>query len=318
MYPEVSVVIPTYNTARFIADAIDSALAQSYKPSEIIVIDDGSSDNTREVITHYGDKIKYIYQSNAGPASARNKGVKEARGEWIAFLDSDDYWDKDHLELLLKHAQDHPDASLIYCGKKWVDMDGKLIQDSFEQTQFPSGWIFKDMFTANYISSTSVVLVKKGIFIELGGFDKQLRIAEDYDLWIRIAAVSPICGVPIYTLNYRRHENNLTLQTVEQYKADLIVLEKAQKMIRSQMVDRQNNPEIIDIRMRMKQFYMDIVLFMFSISEFKELRSFGLDALKHRYISIPLLMRWLLSWLPEKTLLSMKKIYQRFRIHNGG
>lgn len=311
MKQEVSVVIPAYNSARFVSEAIDSALSQSFKPLEVIVVDDGSRDGTRSVIERYGDKVRYIYQSNAGPAAARNKGVREAKSEWIAFLDSDDYWDIRHLEMLLKHARDHPDASLIYCGKKWVDKDGKLIQNSFEQTQFPSGWIFKDLFTANYISSTSVVLVKRAIFIKLGGFDEQLRIAEDYDLWLRISAIEQIRGVPIYSVNYRRHDSNLTLQAIGRFKGVLAALENAQGMMRQKLVDKRNNPESIDVYIRMKQFYDDVAIGLFYLGEYKELRSLGEDAIRNCYITKSLLIRWILSWIPQRVLTYLREIYRK-------
>ncbi len=311
MNPEVSVVIPAYNAARFIAMAIDSALAQSYKPSEIIVVDDGSQDNTQSIVEQYANKVKYIHQTNAGPAAARNMGVREAKGEWIAFLDSDDYWNRDHLKLLLKHARDHPEAALIYCGKKWVDRDGKLIKDSFDQTKFPSGWIFKDLFKANYISSTSVVLVKRAIFIKLGGFDEQLRIAEDYDLWIRISAFEQICGVPICSVNYRRHDSNLTLQTIGRFKGVLAVLEHAQIMMKQKLVDKRNNPESIDAYIRMKQFYDDAAIGMFYLGEYKKLRSLGVDAIRNCYITKSLLIRWILSWIPQRVLTYLREIYRK-------
>jgi glycosyltransferase involved in cell wall biosynthesis len=307
---EVSVVIPAYNAARFIGTAIDSALAQSYRPSEIIIIDDGSHDNTRSVVEKYNGIVKFIYQVNAGPAAARNRGIREASCEWIAFLDSDDYWDSEHLELLVKNADSNRDAALVYCGKKWVDEHGTLIQNSFEQTQFPSGWIFNDMFQANYISTTSVVLVRRDIVLKLGGFNETLRIAEDYDLWLRIAAISPICGVQSYTLNYRRHDSNLTLQSVRQCKSDLIVLDNAATMVQKGLVAAQNMPEQIDIRKRMKQSYTDAAIGMFYLGSFKDLRSLGLVAKKNRSLTGPLLIRWTLSWLPERFLIGLKKIYR--------
>jgi glycosyltransferase involved in cell wall biosynthesis len=313
MYPEISVVIPAYNAERFIASAIDSVLSQTVSPMEIIVVDDGSRDNTRLIVERYNDTVKYFHQTNAGPSAARNRGVREARGEWIAFLDSDDYWDKNHLDLLLKNAQDHPDGVLIYCGKKWVDKDGNSLSSELKQTTFPSGWIFNNMFAANYINTASVVLVKRSVFIDLGGFDEQLRIAEDYDLWLRISAVAPIYGVSAYTLNYRRHDCNLTLQFDKQYKADLIILKKAQTMIKNNMVASQNNPDQIDIQKRMKQFYNDSAKGMFYRSYFKELRSLGLSAMKSQSITIPLMIRWLLSWLPDKVLCGMQRTYRNLK-----
>src|SRR5208283_2367398 len=97
--PLVSVVIPTYNCGRYICETVESALGQTYSPVEIIVVDDGSTDDTRERLTTYGDRVRYIYQQNTGPAVARNRGVQDAQGDWIAFLDADDLWLPYRLEL---------------------------------------------------------------------------------------------------------------------------------------------------------------------------------------------------------------------------
>jgi glycosyltransferase involved in cell wall biosynthesis len=313
MQLDVSVVIPAYNAARFIAMAIDSALSQASPPKEILVVDDGSNDNTQAIVSQYEKKVRYLYQPNAGPAAARNLGVREAKGEWIAFLDSDDYWDTNHLEHLMRCAEVQKEAMLIYCGKKWVDHEGRNIRDFPRQTRFPAGWIFSDMFIENYISSTSVVLVKRSIVLDVGGFNKKLRNAEDYDLWLRIAAIAPIYGVPIYTVNYRRHDGNLTLQTLAVIKGHIAALKNALIMINGKMIDSRNNPDRIDTRKIMTQKYNDAAIGMFYLGEYRELRLLGINALKKRYVSFPMLLRWLLSLLPRKILVNMKTIYRSIR-----
>ena len=111
--PLVSVVIPSFNYARFLVDCVDSALAQTYPHREIIVVDDGSTDNTRQVLEHYGDKIVYIHQSNQGLSQARNTGIHAAKGEFIALLDSDDLWHPRKLELQIRCMKDHPEIGLL-------------------------------------------------------------------------------------------------------------------------------------------------------------------------------------------------------------
>lgn len=308
MHPEVSVVIPAYNAARFIKHAIDSALSQSLTPSEIIVVDDGSTDDTGSIVNKYDGKVKYIYQANAGAGAARNQGVREARGEWVAFLDSDDFWDENHLELLLKHVQGLPEAVLAYSGKRWVDREGHEILGVDKQTTFPSGWSFSEMFAGNHISTTSVVVVKRSSFNEVGGFDERLRISQDYDLWLRIAAVAPICGVPAYTLNYRRHDSNLTLQTVRLYKEDILALMEAVELILRKMVDSRNNLDSIDIQTKMQQTFTSAIVGMFHIGEYREVRSLGLSAIRLRYVTIPFLVLWLLSWFPDGVMNGVKRL----------
>ena len=111
--PLVSVIIPTYNSSQYIKEAIDSVLAQTYKNFEIIVIDDGSTDNTKEVLAPYLSVIKYIYKNNGGPASARNRGIKEANGEFVAFLDADDVWKPDRLARGVDILDQRPEVGLI-------------------------------------------------------------------------------------------------------------------------------------------------------------------------------------------------------------
>lgn len=189
------------------------------------------------------------------------------------------------------------------------------------QRTFPSGWIFNQMFHANYISTTSVVMVKKEVLSVVGGFDEGLRsIAEDYDLWLRISAMTPVVGVPVYTVQYRRHDSNLTLQTLKQIRADLVVLKKACNMIRQHMVDNRNHPELIDISNRMKRFYAEAAVGMFHMSAYNELLLLGVDAMKQGYVTSSLLIRWLLSLLPTQivTVLRDMRRYLQSKLKKPG
>lgn len=308
MHPEISVVIPSYNAERFVASAISSALSQAIPPCEIIVVDDGSTDGTKEVVSRFDQNVTYIFQENAGPSVARNTGVREARGDWVAFLDSDDYWDDNHLQHLMEFAGSEGEPALVYCGKKFVDVGGNMMADGYKQTRFPSGWIFADLLTANYISSTSVVIVKRKTFIESGGFNPQMRNAEDYELWLRIAAVAPICGVPIYTVNYRRHDSNLTLQTLNHIKGSMRAFTLACALIREQKVDRRNLYPGFDVQKIQKRYYNDTAIELFYLDEYREMQSLGFAALRDRCVTAPLLFRWTLSFLPASMILSLKKV----------
>src|SRR5262249_441294 len=123
--PLVTVVIPTYNRADLLPDAIESVLAQSYKPIEIIVVDDGSTDDTRAVATRFGDRIRYVYQENAERAAARNHGLRLACGDFIAFLDSDDYWDHDKIESDVSVLAEHTGTGVVYSDLEIVDLHGR-------------------------------------------------------------------------------------------------------------------------------------------------------------------------------------------------
>lgn len=320
--PPVSVVMPTYNGARFILEALESVFSQTHPLEEVIVVDDGSTDNTRDLLEPLANRVTYVVQDNAGPGAARNRGVRLARGDWIAFLDSDDCWEADHVSRLLEKARENPDAAMVYCGKRWVDVQGNLMEDIPVQKTFPSGWIFNDLFQANYVSSTSVVVVKRQAFLDVGGFDERFRsIAEDYDLWMRISAVAPVVGVPAYTVRYRRHDSNLTHQTVKQIMAVREVLKKAGSLLKQGGVDRRNHPERIDLRKRMRVFYSEAVVGLFFLGAYEEVYLLGRDALRERQVTGALLSRWLLSLLPAPLISSARAVRRRLsslRSEDGG
>jgi glycosyltransferase involved in cell wall biosynthesis len=169
----VSVIIPAYNVAGIVGRAIDSALAQTVSPLEIIVVDDGSRDETASVVEAYGGKVRLIRQANAGPAAARNRGARDAAGEWLAFLDADDAWLPTKLE-----------RQLAYVGAARVGLVACLTSGSVDDDNIT----LERLWNYNYIGMSGV-LVRRAAFEEVGGFDEDpgLISAEDYNLWLRIA-----------------------------------------------------------------------------------------------------------------------------------
>ncbi len=184
MADTVSIVIPTYNRETFITKALDSVMAQTYQHFEVVVIDDGSTDNTRDVVQAYGEKVHYFYQRNKGIAGARNAGIKKSCGSYIAFLDSDDYWRPEKLERQMALFHEHREYGLVASCCASVRLDG-----SFREKNRPgkSGRVLTDLFIKNFIRTSSVV-IKKACFEKVGLFDEELRECEEYDLWLRIAA----------------------------------------------------------------------------------------------------------------------------------
>lgn len=183
--PLISVIIPTYNMEKYITDAIDSALAQTYKNVEIIVVDDGSTDFTINILKKYNSKIKYFYQKNKGPSAARNVGIKYAKGEYIAFLDSDDVWLPRKLELQVKYFSENAFRGLIYTGYYTIDETGETVE-IHKIEDFSKNKVLKDLFFKNVISTASTIMVNRECFEESGGFDENLAVAEDWDMWLRI------------------------------------------------------------------------------------------------------------------------------------
>ncbi|MCK5605028.1 glycosyltransferase family 2 protein [Candidatus Pacearchaeota archaeon] len=191
---EVSVIIPTYERAKYVTKAINSVLAQTYKNYEIIVVDDGSKDNTRQVLETYKDKIIYLYQENAGVSAARNAGIRAARGKWIAFLDSDDIWFPDKL-LSQMECVNRTHAKVCFTSTKHV---GKEIENVAKRKPYREE-IFQEPF--DLILQDSLVLYVQSMLIELSlieqmqGFDERLEVAEDTSLIYKLALETPFAYI---------------------------------------------------------------------------------------------------------------------------
>jgi len=190
--PRVSVIIPTHNRERWVVEAIESILDQSYSDYELILVDDGSNDNTCKALISFESRIRYVFQPNAGPSVARNTGIHLARGEWIAFLDSDDLWDKRKLEKQIKVLEESQ-FKICYTEEKWI-RNGKLVNPRKKHTKY-SGWIYQYCLPLCIISPSSV-MIHRSVFNQVGYFDPLLPVAEDYDLWLRISSRYPIKLIP--------------------------------------------------------------------------------------------------------------------------
>ncbi len=186
---KVSVIIPTFNRRDFLKEALESLFSQTYRDFEIIVVDDGSTDGTGEMIEKEYRNIKYIYQENRGPSAARNRGIKEAAGEYITFLDSDDLWLKNKLEEEINFLEENPKFKICYTDEIWI-RNGKRVNPKKKHNKY-SGWIFKNTLPLCIISPSSVI-IHRSLFSDVGLFDEELFVCEDYDLWLRISAKYPI------------------------------------------------------------------------------------------------------------------------------
>ncbi len=215
----ISVIIPTYNRASLIERAIRSVLKQTYKPLEIIVVDDGSTDNTREVVETIGDpKVKYCYKENGGAGSARNYGAKHAQGDWLAFHDSDDVWRPDKLKLQAEYAQKHPEFDLIYSKYEMHFYDGSTTIIPFgDDIELLEGNILHILLVKNSIG-TPTVLVKKQAFLEIGGFDEKLRCIEDWNFVIRFAEQNQIGFVNDITVDAYRVDMSVSTNLADMYE----------------------------------------------------------------------------------------------------
>ena len=220
----VSVLIPSYNHAHFVSAAVSSALAQTYSDVDIIVIDDGSVDNTAEVVATFGDAVNYVYQKNQGLSAARNTGIRHARGDYIALLDADDLWSPEFIEESVKVIEQNPRVGLTYSWWSHIDENGDPMPEPGYFNQ--RGHLLKTFAVRNYFPPVSV-LVRKSCVEEAGGFDEKLFALEDWDLWFRIAANGwEFDCVPQVLAQYRRHSNNMTLDVPRMERNQLGVLDK--------------------------------------------------------------------------------------------
>lgn len=197
---KITAVIPAYNAEKHIARAIDSVLAQTRPADEVIVVDDGSTDGTAEIVRSYGDKVIFIQQENAGVSVARNTGIEAATSEWVAFLDADDEWLPEKLKLQTEHLARHPDLKWTYANfYQKTGQETLRITHISENTQtlLQEGEVFQD-YLQGYINHTyawtSTLLIHRSVFNESGLFRPGMKIAQDTDLWFRIAYVCPTIG----------------------------------------------------------------------------------------------------------------------------
>jgi len=210
MHPKVSVIIPTYNRANYLRSAIQSVLNQTFKDLEIIVVDDASTDNTRQVVHEIvDDRIHYIaHKKNRGGARAKNTGIKNSEGEFIAFLDDDDLWIPTKLEKQLGLLNMNPEISVVYTGAWDIDKDGKVGRP----LENPSlrGNIYPIILKKNYVVCDSGALVKKECFDVTGLFDENLPCNQDWDLWIRMAKHFQFDYINETLVLYRIHERRIS------------------------------------------------------------------------------------------------------------
>ena len=228
--PEVTILIPTYNRADLILESLDSVFAQSYRDFEIVVVDDGSTDNTAEVLSPLAERgqLRYIYQKNQGASAARNRGIMEARGDLIAFLDSDDLFHPAKLELQVDYFRTHKDIGLVHSGfTKFNAVESDL---GYRDTSWFSGIIYPQILLYwTTLMAMDTVLIPKKIFDSIGLFDENLIVGEDLDMWRRIARKYPFGFINKSLARVRVHEGNISGNKISAMDGFAKYLEKAFK-----------------------------------------------------------------------------------------
>jgi glycosyltransferase involved in cell wall biosynthesis len=247
----VSVVIPVFNCARYVGSAIESVLRQSFKPAEIIVVDDGSTDQSPEIIKSY--PVSYVRKANGGPSSARNVGIRSCQGDYVAFLDADDVWLDGKLKTQVKALQRFPEAAFSF-STIWHFDDGKDTEPtqpyySRELSKWIStrktsdgsvfGNVYEVLLSSNCVDTCSVV-AKRHALMEAGLFDESLTVGEDHELWLRLGRKHPAVFMLNPTSRYRVHSASLTGSLATRpdvfYRSTIRVLEKHLAMFPSHSV----------------------------------------------------------------------------------
>lgn len=207
--PQVSVIIPCYNHRNTVAAAIESALAQTFTDREIIAINDGSPDDTAEVLAPYRDRIRYFEQPNAGQAAARNRGIELAEGEFIALLDDDDTWPADKLAWQVEAMRRDPNVVLVYGEDQRVDAGGNAMPPAPRRGyKRPAGRVYDDFLEGCWIASPGQTLIRKSALEKVGGFDASIWGSDDWDLYLRLARVGAFACENRIALHYRVHGAN--------------------------------------------------------------------------------------------------------------
>ncbi len=210
--PLVSVILPTYNRSELLPQSIDSVLSQSYANVELIVVDDGSTDDTEAVVRACSPAIRYVRQPHTGVAAARNRGLIEARGELIAFQDSDDLWRPGKLDRQVELMQQRPNAGMVYTSHRITDLAGNVIGGRWKQLH--SGCVTDALFQTMFVIMPSTV-VRRTVVQRVGQFNTALRINSDYEYWLRASLVTEFAAIDESLVDERQSPNRLTSARAE-------------------------------------------------------------------------------------------------------
>jgi glycosyltransferase involved in cell wall biosynthesis len=315
--PLVSVVIPAYNCAAFIGEALESIYRQTYKHWEIIVVDDGSTDATSSALAPHLGRIRYIAQENGGTAAARNAGLRRAQGELIAFLDNDDVWLPDKLELQVRVMQAWPECGLVFTdGKQFTEagvrqesvisrrLDAWLDAHGTHDPLVAKGWMVRELLFSNEIASASSVMVRRESLERVGGFDEEIAIADDYDLWLRVAGEHPVGLIRRCLYMWRWHDGSQSGPIAErQYRwmaARLMVLEKHLPLVPADV----RTP----LRAHMARLYWECARYYFGLDQFRASRRMLVGCLRHNRIFLPATALLLVSCLGSSTVHGMRRM----------
>ena len=262
--PLVSVIIPTHNRFAFLKKAVGSVYAQTYAHFELIVVDDGSTDNTANIVKLYDNRLHYIKQNNSGVAAARNRAIAKARGDYIAFLDDDDLYEPTKLQECVNYMQAHPDVVWLYSGFSFIDAQGKPL-DRAAIIPEKETVTLHDIAMFAFIATPSV-MVRTHTLKEAGGFPDGIKVSEDYDTWARVLARGKGTALKTALVNIRLHKGNTVLPTGTLLKQNTRIIDSILALSPPDCLPRQhyinNLRRIIAESLRHKKQYIRYVCFV--------------------------------------------------------
>lgn len=224
--PLISAIVPLYNGERTIRETIESVLNQTFSDFELIIINDGSQDSSLDIVSDISDRrLKVLSYTNAGVNASRNRGICQSSGDFVAFLDADDLWTPDKLASQLKALQENPQASVAYSWTDYIDESSHFLRRGTYLTF--NGNVYENLLMINFLENGSNPLIRRQALIEVGGFEESLTYAEDWDMWLRLAAKYDFIGVPSPQILYRVSAHSTSAHLPKLEAGCLQVIERA-------------------------------------------------------------------------------------------
>jgi glycosyltransferase involved in cell wall biosynthesis len=300
----ISVIIPTYNGKKYIGEAINSVLCQTCTDYEIIVVDDGSTDNTKEIIDNNFPQVRYYYLPHRGVSRARNYGIQKARGEFIAFLDADDLWLPDKLEKQIGVFNADQELMLVFTEHRFFDTNGIREATFSKKERLMKGDVVKNIFLYSHVALPTV-MVRKNVFQEIGYFEEDLNVAEDDNLWIRIAL-----KFRIHLLDEVLVHCRMTVDSLSRTTSSLVTgVLKNVELIEKKYPDLKKRLGRVNIRRKISYVYTDYGYFYFSNGDYAMSRRYYLKSITY-YLNISSLTYWFLSFFPP-SIIEKVRVYKR-------
>jgi glycosyltransferase involved in cell wall biosynthesis len=310
--PLVSIVIPAYNSEKYVADAVKSVLQQTYVSREVIVVDDGSTDGTAAALKPFSDVVRYLHQTNRGEPAARNLGIRNARGEYIAFVDADDLWLPEKLARQMAYLAAHPNCAFVYTDMSTFDEHGVIdpsVKVRFHLT-FPTGNIFRPLFYETLFGSGSMVF-RKDCVEKTGYFDEEFLVGSDYEMWLRLARHFEGGVVDMPLLMYRQH-STMSMRGLGKALWNGVPWEAAvlKKILRLY-------PEVPDelgrsfVNQRLSKPYANLAQLHFQQQDHRTARQLFREALRYWPGNLHYRLSYLATFLSPGQLAALRKAYRK-------